>query len=221
MYVEQLKEVQNCFLLAYCSWCRFFAQYCTVTCMDLEDNNIMPSISVTRERWTENLPTEYQPHPLLYFSVVVCLRCLLHHILSLIAYIYYGKPGFRFHFGLQIVFVCLYRTPYHHHCENVSDDIELTKCLSDIFCRVWDWAYSLSYPLYNIWGCVFSSPISVVMIERIYTLSCHHQIGSMNYSPLFRVRSWNNGIRCMSLYILREKLGIVQGLASITDAVCH
>ena len=37
--------------------------------------------------------------------------------------------------------------------------------------------------------------------ERIYTLSYHHhQIGSMNYYPLFRVRSWNNGMRCMSLY---------------------
>ena len=49
---------------------------------------------------------------------------------------------------------------------------------------------------------VFSLPISLVMIERIYTLSYyHHQIGSMNYYPLFRVRSWNSGIRCMSLYI--------------------
>ena len=39
--------------------------------------------------------------------------------------------------------------------------------------------------------CVLSLPISLVMIERIYTVSyCHHQIGSMNYSPLFRVRSW-------------------------------
>ena len=51
--------------------------------------------------------------------------------------------------------------------------------------------------------CVFSLPISLVMIERIYTLSYyHHQIGSMNYYPLFRVRSWNNGMCCMSLYIL-------------------
>ena len=51
--------------------------------------------------------------------------------------------------------------------------------------------------------CIFSLPISVVMIERIYTLSYyHHQIGSMNYYPLFRVRSWNNGMSCMSLYIL-------------------
>ena len=41
--------------------------------------------------------------------------------------------------------------------------------------------------------------------ENIYTLSYyhhHHQIGSMNYYPLFRVRSWNNGVCCMSFYIL-------------------
>ena len=51
--------------------------------------------------------------------------------------------------------------------------------------------------------CVFILPISLVMIERIYTLSYyHHQIGSMHYYPLFRVRSWNNCMLCMSLYIL-------------------
>ena len=40
-------------------------------------------------------------------------------------------------FGLQLVFVCLYITPSHyHHCANLSEDIELIKCLSDIICRV-------------------------------------------------------------------------------------
>ena len=36
---------------------------------------------------------------------------------------------------------------------------------------------------------MFSLPISRVMIERIYTLSYyhHHQIGSVNYYPLFRL----------------------------------
>ena len=39
------------------------------------------------------------------------------------------------------------------------------------------------------------------MIERICTLSYyHHQIGSMNYYPLFKVGSWNNGMRCISLH---------------------
>ena len=36
----------------------------------------------------------------------------------------------RVRFGLQIVFVCLYITPsQNHHCANLSDDIELIKCL--------------------------------------------------------------------------------------------
>ena len=52
--------------------------------------------------------------------------------------------------------------------------------------------------------CVFSLPISLVVIERIYTLSYyHHQIGSMYHYPLFRVRSWNNGMRCMSIFLSR------------------
>ena len=85
------------------------------------------------------------------FSLVVCLRCLLHHILSLIASTFRENREFvyiiivqfmmsainRIHFGLQIVLVCLYRTPSHyHHCANLSEGIELIKCLSDIFCRV-------------------------------------------------------------------------------------
>ena len=41
----------------------------------------------------------------------------------------------------------------------------------------------------------------VSKIKHIFSV-IHHQFGSMNYYPLFRVRSWNNGMRCMSLYIL-------------------
>ena len=88
------------------------------------------------------------------FSVAACLRCLLHHILPLIAYTFRENGDFvfitivefmmswtiRIRFGLQILFVCLYLTPSHyHHCANLSEDIELIKCLSDIFCRVCEW----------------------------------------------------------------------------------
>ena len=81
----------------------------------------------------------------------MCLRCLLHHILSLIAYTFRENREFvfiiivqfmmsansRMRFALQIVLVCLYSTPSHyHHCANLSEDIEFIKCLSDIFCRV-------------------------------------------------------------------------------------
>ena len=61
--------------------------------------------------------------------------------------------------------------------------------------------------------CIFNLAISLVMIEMIYiylyiyTLSYyHHQIGSLNYYLLFRVRSWSNVMRCVSLYILLDVL---------------
>ena len=85
------------------------------------------------------------------FFRVLCLRCLLHHILSLISYTFRENREFvfiiivqfmmsaniRIRFGLQIVLVCLFSAPSHyHHCANLSEGIELIKCLSDVFCRV-------------------------------------------------------------------------------------
>ena len=86
---------------------------------------------------------KYQPYPLLsYFSVVVCLRCLSHHILSPIAYTFRENRDFVFiiiaefmmstnswiRFCLQMVFVSLYNTSSHyHHYANLSEDIGLKK----------------------------------------------------------------------------------------------
>ena len=56
---------------------------------------------------------------------------------------------------------------------------------------------------FNISACFQFTNLPCDVWENIYTLSYyHHQIGNMNYHPLFRVRSWNNGVRCMSFYIL-------------------
>ena len=99
-----------------------------------------------------------------------------------------GKPGIcfisivqfmmsanrRIRFGLQIVFVCLYITPsHHHHCAN-------------FIWRHWTYKMPVRYNLSSVWVrlsifsqlsiiqyvglCVFSLPISFVMIERIYIL---------------------------------------------------
>ena len=156
-----------------------------------------------------------------YLSVVVCLRRLLQHILSLIVYTIRENWEFVFisivqfmmsanswiRFGLQIVFVCLYIKPSHYH-----------RCANFIW-RHWTYKMPVRYHLSSVWVrlsicsqlsiiqyvglCVFSLLISFVMIKRIYIILSyyHHQIGSMNYYPLFRVRSWNNGMRCMSFYI--------------------
>ena len=51
--------------------------------------------------------------------------------------------------------------------------------------------------------CVFNLSICLVKTENLYFfLLSHYQIGSMNHYPLFRVMSWSNGMRCMSLYIV-------------------
>ena len=154
--------------------------------------------------------------------MVVCLRCLLHHILSLIAYTFRENREFvfiiilqfmmsaniRIIFGLQIVLVCLYSTRSHyHHCANLSEGIELIKCPSDIFFEcVSKIKHILSVIQYTLCGavCFQFTHFSCDDWENIHTLShYHHQIGSMYYYPLFRVRSWNNGARCMSFYILK------------------
>ena len=123
-----------------------------------------------------------------YFSAVVCLRCLLHHILSLIVYTFMENREFvfisivqfmisvnsRISFDLQIVFVCLYVTPSHyHHCAN-------------FIWRHWTYKMPVRYNFSSVWVrlsifsqfsiiqyaglCVFSLPIPFVMIERIYML---------------------------------------------------
>ena len=81
----------------------------------------------------------------------MCLRWLLYDILARIAYTFRENRDFAFiiivqfmmsanrriRFALQIAFACLYIAPSHYrHCTNLSEDIELIKCMSDIFCRV-------------------------------------------------------------------------------------
>ena len=104
---------------------------------------------------------------LMLLSVVVCLRCLLHHILSRIAHTFRENWDFvliivvqfmmsansRIRYGMQIVFVCLYIIPSHyHHCANLSVDIELMKCLQDILFRVCE--HILLVIHYSIYGAV-------------------------------------------------------------------
>ena len=114
----------------------------------------------------------------------------------------------RIRFGLQIVFVCLYITLSHYHqCAKLSEDIELMKYPSDILSGVWV-RLSILVIHYTIYGavCFQFTHFPCDDWENIYTLSYyHHQIGSMKYYPLFSVRSWNNGMRCMSRYILMNK----------------
>ena len=153
------------------------------------------------------------------FSVLVYLRCVLHHFLSIIAYTFRENLDFvfiiisqfmisaesRICLGLQIILVCLNITPSHYHrCANLLEDIELIKYLSGILFRVCNIRHILSIIHYTIYGavCFQFTHFPCGDWEITYTLSYyHHQIGSMNYYPLFMVTSWNNVMRCI-LYTL-------------------
>ena len=80
-------------------------------------------------------------------------------------------------FGFQIVFVCFYITPSHyHHCANFiwrqwTYKMPVRYNLSSVWVR--SSIFSVSH--YTVCGalcflCVFSLPLSFVMIERIYIL---------------------------------------------------
>ena len=156
--------------------------------------------------------------------MVVCLRCLLHHILSHIIYTFRENREFvficivqfmmsansRICFGLRMVFVCLYITPSHyHHCANFiwrhwTYKMPVRCNLSCVWARLSIFS-QLSVIHYTIcWAVCFQfTHFLCDDWENIYNLSYHHhQIGSLSYYPLFRVRSWDSGMHCMSFHIL-------------------
>ena len=170
-----------------------------------------------------------------YLSVVMCQRSLLHHFLAIIVNTFpenreldcviivhfMMNVNSRLRSGLQIVFICLHITPSHyHHCANLSEDISLIKWLSDIFCRVSKIKHIMSVIHYTICVglCVFGSPIPFWWLrEYISSVLSSLSNRSMNYYPLLRIRSWNNGVRCMSFYIImqttpqsRENMYVIQ-----------
>ena len=51
------------------------------------------------------------------------------------------------------------------------------------------------------------------------TLSYYHQIGSITHLPLFIVRSWSNGMPCISFYVLMQTF-LVNSPRS-NDAIMH
>ena len=148
---------------------------------------------------------KYQPFPLLsYFSVVVFLRCLLHHILSRISYTFRENWDFvfiiivqvmmsansRIHYGLQILFVSLYITPSHyHHCANLSADIEL----------------------WNVWQIYFVECVS--KIEHILLVIYYSIYGAVFFQfTRFPHDGWENILFCLIITIKSEVWTIIHCL---------
>ena len=128
---------------------------------------------------------------------MICLRCLLHHILSLIVYTFRENREFVFIIIVQFMMSANFVCTVHHLIIIIVQtylkplnlqtacQIYFVECVSKI-------KNILSVIHYTICGAVWFqfTPFSCDDWENIYTLSYyHHQIGSMNYYPLFRVRS--------------------------------
>ena len=112
----------------------------------------------------------------------------------------------RVHYNPMVVFVCLHFTlPHYHHYTDVPEGTELlntcrilsVECVSNIKSIL----SIIFHAIYRV-VCIQLTHFSYDDCENKWTLSYHHQIGSMTQLTLFRVRSWNNGMRCMSFYIL-------------------
>ena len=151
-----------------------------------------------------------------------CMTEMLVTSYSVTYFIYIlRKPGFCFHYYCAVYGECKYSDTFWL-ADRVRLLVHYTISLSSLCKLIWGhWNYKMpvryilssvrvrlsifsqSSIIQYMGLCVFSLPISLVMIERIYTLSYyHHQTGRMNFYPLFRVGSWNNGMHCMSLSIL-------------------
>ena len=110
------------------------------------------------------------------------------------------------HYGPMVVYGYLHITLRHYqHYADLSKSIELLKCLSDIFCLKCVSKIRSVLPIifHAIYGavCIQLTYLSYDDCENTCAWSNHHPpIGSMTHLPLFRVGSWNNGMRCMYFY---------------------
>ena len=160
MLVKLISVRKNWVALSSSVWIRYatsfsvippiYKIYLSIVCVELAhcSSRWLKGYNYSSYYYHNQIGSIHLSHRYHIFSVVVCLRCLLHHILSLIAYTslenrefvfiiivqFMNSANTRMRFGLQSVLVCLYSTPSHyHHCANLSKGIELIKCQSDKF----------------------------------------------------------------------------------------
>ena len=91
--VCQLKTPFDVYRLA--RWQRFYINSYGVVCFQLAHFSLGDREDISRAHVIIIIKSEVSTFPIIIFSVVVCLRCLLHHILSLIAY-HSRKTGILF-----------------------------------------------------------------------------------------------------------------------------
>ena len=51
-------------------------------------------------------------------------------------------------------------------------------------------------------------PVTLTILSKSVAKNKNHEIGSITHLPLFRVRSWNNGKRCMPIFLWKAMYNI-------------
>ena len=166
------------------------------------------------------IKSEISTFPLLSYFLWLCawggfttICCRFH--------IYPWKAGSCvFHYGavlwcVQIIEYIMSRWPYSFICTwhypviiimaTYLMVLGFQKCLLGIFCL------ECVFKIKKISSIIFNAINGDVRIQLTHSCydcenACtlcyyHHQIGSMTHLALFRVKSWNNGMRFMSFYI--------------------
>ena len=168
------------------------------------------------------------PIVIIFFRVCVPEMFVASYTVTYCIYVP-GKPGICFHYYCAVYDECKYLDTFLL-ADRTRLFLQYTISLSSLCKLIWRHWTTNAYQIYFV-ECVSKIKHILSVIhhticgavcfqlthfpcddwENIYTLSYyHHQIGSMNYYPLFRLRSWNNGVRCMSFYILTVRMSVSQ-----------
>ena len=160
---------------------------------------------------------KYQPFPLLsYFSVVVCLRCLLHHILSRIAYTFQENWDFLLVIRCTVWWVQI--VGYVMSCRSSSFVCTLHHLIIIIV-----QTYLLTLNLWNVCQIYFVECVS--KIEHIL-LVIHYSIDEAVCFQFtqFPRDSWENILLCLIIIIKSEVWTIIHclglGHETMVCAVC-
>ena len=145
---------------------------------------------------------------------LLCAWNVCHTIFCHLLYIHSGKTGILFSLLLgslwwvQIVryvlasFVC---TLHHLIIIIVQTYLKTLNSCQIYFVECVSKINSPSYPLYNTWVCVFRlTNFPCADCENIHFVLLSSS--NRNYYPLFRARSWNSGMRSMSLNIFMKRV---------------
>ena len=117
------------------------------------------------------------------------------YVLSLRGQFLYNSSYYHHQIGGFNLFYCCHIFPSWRYWTSKM----LVECVSKI-------KSILSFIFHAIYGAVYILQLTNISYDGCENTCIwsyyHHQIGSMAHLPLFRIRLWNNGMCCMSFYIL-------------------